>query len=412
MSSAKVVFTDRWLRSLKPLKPGDPVYRKYRWDAALPHFGIKLGAKVAFYTGIRNPHTGKWVERHHGDYPVTSLADARARSRETSAAITEGRPLPAAGGSSGMTVADMAERYKTEILPSKRTAKACAQMIDREILPVIGGRALDELTEDDCVALLKNIPSPHTARKVLSELRVMFAWASFNRIGGLKENPAAGIAVKELLRGRSYTKSRDRVLLDAELRAVWHGSENAPYPFGPLILALILSGQRLNEIAQARWFEIDEGTGCLVVPAERMKGKAAHALPLTRRLRDLLDGLPRFAAGDFIFSTTYGRRPVSGFSKMKNRLDQAIAAKDDIDDWQIHDLRRTMRTGLSRAGVPPFFAELVIAHTQAGVHATYDRHRYGKEVLQALLKWEELLFDQILVAPPDNVREFRAATAN
>ena len=406
MRSAKVVFTDRWLKSLKPLRPGDPGYRKFRWDAALPHFGIKQGGELAFYTGIRDPRTGKWIERHHGDYPIVSLAEARARSRNTSAAITEGRPLPAPGGSAGTTFADLAERYKLEVLPGKRTAKACGQMIDREITPAIGDRVLSAITEDDCKALLKRIAdrSPHAARKVLSELRVMFGWASFNRIGGLKNNPAAAIPVKELLRGRPHNKSRDRVLLDAELRLVWQAALETPYPFGPLLQTLVLSGQRLNEIAKARWSEIDEGAGCLLIPAERMKGKAAHPLPLTPWMRELLEGLPRFESGDFLFSTTYGKRPVSGFSKMKSRLDRAIAAKDDIDDWQIHDLRRTMRTGLSRAGVAPFFAELVIAHTQAGVHATYDRHRYGKEVLQALLKWEELLFDQVLVAPPDNLR--------
>jgi integrase len=407
----KTVFTDRWLRSLRPLKPGDPGYRKYRWDATLPHFGIRHGGELAFYVGIRSPQTKKWIDRHLGDYPLLPLADARAKAREAIAAITEGRAIPLAEGG---TFGDMAARYAAEVLPGKRTAKACEQMIDREFIPVIGNRPLASLTQDDCIALLKGIAerSPHAARKALSELKVMLGWAAFNRVDGLKDNPASGIPVKELLRGRSYTKSRDRVLLDAELRLVWQAADDAAVardPFGHLIKALILSGQRLNELARASWGEIDDSTGCLLIPASRMKGKAAHALPLTRRMRALLEELPRFESGDFMFSTTYGKRPVSGFSKMKARLDRAIAAIGHVEDWQIHDLRRTARTGMSRAGVPVFDAELVIAHTQSGVHETYDRHRYQDEVLGALRKWEELLFDNILTPPPANIVSLRDA---
>jgi integrase len=410
MRSDKVVFTDRWLRSLKALKPGDPGYRKYRWDAALPHFGIRHGGEVAFYVGIRSPRTKKWIDRHLGDYPLLPLASAREKAREAIAAITEGRAIPLADGG---TFGEMAARYVAEILPGKRTAKACEQMIDREFIPVIGNRPLVSLAQDDCVAFLKSIAerSPHAARKALSELRIMLGWAAFNRVCGLKDNPASGIPAKELLRGRPYRKSRDRVLLDGELRLVWQAADDAAVagdPFGRLIKALILSGQRLNEVARASWSEIDEGTRCLLIPAARMKGKATHAVPLTPRFRALLDESPRFESGDYIFSTTYGKRPISGFSKMKARIDRAIAALGHVNDWQIHDLRRTMRTGLSRAAVPVFDAELAIAHTQSGVHETYDRHRYQDEVLAALRQWEDLLFRNILVSPPDNVAKLAA----
>jgi integrase len=149
-------------------------------------------------------------------------------------------------------------------------------------------------------------------------------------------------------------------------------AEATPYPFGSLVRALLLTGQRLSEIAEARWSEI-EGEA-LTIPAERMKGKVAHVVPLTARMQVLLSSLPRFA-GDYIFTTMSGRRPISGYSKMKARLDNTVAeiaaeAGARVGHFTIHDLRRTMRTGLAAAGVPVFDAELIIGHRKAASTAS------------------------------------------
>jgi integrase len=408
----KATFTDRFLKSLKPSKGGT---RTTVWDAVLPGLCVRIGAKPAFYVGKRPTGSKKFIWIKIGDYPVMALAEARSRAREVVSALIEGRPAPAPTKGT-MTFTDMAERYIDEILPQKRTAKGCEQAIRRELLPALGDRPLVSIRQDDLVELLKAIAErperrnsiqlksggPHAVRKLHSELRVMMRWAVFNRIGGLQSDPSAAIPISELLRGRSYTKQRARVLTDAELRVIWQAAEETPYPFGPLVKALILTGQRLNEVAQARRGEVDKDQTTLLVPAERMKNKQAHAIPLTGRVRELLDQLPHFEHGDYLFSTTFGRRPVSGFSKMKARLDRAIVAIEPVEPWQLHDLRRTVRTGLSRAEVLPFHAELVIAHTQSGVHGVYDRFRYQREKLDALQRWEQLL-DRLLKPPPENV---------
>ena len=118
--------------------------------------------------------------------------------------------------------------------------------------------------------------------------------------------------------------------------------------------------------------------------------------------------MPRFAAGDYIFSTTAGRRPIGAFSQAKARLDQALAG--EVAPWRAHDLRRTMRTGLSSLGTLVFIAELVIGHTQSGVHAVYDLHRYDAEKRAALEAWEARLLSIVApesgpepALPPDNV---------
>src|SRR5271169_2895022 len=136
-----------------------------------------------------------------------------------------------------------------------------------------------------------------------------------------------------------------------------------------------------------------------------MKAKAGHVVPLTPAVVEILKSLPRFASGDYIFSGQTGAKPFSGFSKAKARLD---IASGDIACYTLHDLRRTVRTRLAELGVSPFIGELVLAHTQKGVHATYDRHTYDAEKRDALQRWERRLLT-IVGAPEPNVVSMRRA---
>ena len=213
----------------------------------------------------------------------------------------------------------------------------------------------------------------------------MFGWALQRDVYGLELNPAARVKIADLIGAPTV---RDRVLSDNELRLVWRAANCLPYPYGPLLKMLMLTGQRVNEMAGARWSEIEGDV--LVVPPARMKGKAAHAVPLTPRVVELLDALPRFAAGDFLFTASVGARPVSGFpSKAREWLDREIS--EAMPPWIVHDIRRTVRTRLSTLGIMPFVAEQVIAHRQTGVQAVYDLHRYTGEKRAALTAWEKSL---------------------
>jgi integrase len=171
------------------------------------------------------------------------------------------------------------------------------------------------------------------------------------------------------LRGRQFNAQRDHVIPDADLRAIWAVAAGFDYPFGPLITGLTLTGLRLSELAEAQWSEIDDDLDCLVVPSERMKNKQAHALPLTPRMHELLDAVPKFTRGDYLFSTTFGQKPIAGFAKLKKRFDKEVSTIREVEPWRLHDIRRTVRTNLSRAGVQVFTAELIIAHQQSGIHA-------------------------------------------
>jgi integrase len=142
------------------------------------------------------------------------------------------------------------------------------------------------------------------------------------------------------------------------------------------------------------------------IPPERMKGDTAHEIPLPPGAVEILKRLPRFT-GPYVFSTTSGARPISGFSKMKLRID--AATEEPIAPWRFHDARRTMRTGLGALPVPNNVAELCIAHAQPGLHRTYDLHLYRDEKRTAFELWAARLAEIVTPMDPENVVRLRTA---
>ncbi len=140
-----------------------------------------------------------------------------------------------------------------------------------------------------------------------------------------------------------------------------------------------------------------------------MKGDGAHVVPLVDDVIAILAVLPRFKKGDHLFSTTFGAQPVNGFSKAKLRLDKVMAAElgGEVDPFVIHDIRRTMRTGLRALPIADRVRELVIAHAQPGLHKVYDRYAYLDEKRHALDLWAARLRSIVEPPPPaENILHF------
>jgi integrase len=156
---------------------------------------------------------------------------------------------------------------------------------------------------------------------------------------GLEASPCDRISARGIIGRR---EPRQRVLNEAELRMIWEATESLRFPFGPFIQLLLITEQRRAEVSDTRWSEINLDAALWTIASERMKGGIAHEVPLSGTALDLIKSAPRFN-GPFVFSTTSGARPISGFSKMKARLD---AVMPDVAPWRLHDLRRTVRTGL------------------------------------------------------------------
>jgi len=133
----------------------------------------------------------------------------------------------------------------------------------------------------------------------------------------------------------------------------------------------------------------------------RSKNGEAQLVPLPPTAVALFAAMPRFS-GPFVFSTTAGKVPVGGSSRVKVRLDAALAAQGvTIPPYVIHDFRRCVRSGLGRLGVPTVVAELCLGHRQSGIVGVYDRHSYLSEKKDALVRWEKHLLSVVAPAPVD-----------
>jgi integrase len=417
---SKVILTDSRLKALHPStrlsRSGKPTC-EILWDAAQPGLAVRVSPKGRrTWVVIRRRAGAKRLTFHTlGSYPAMTLKAAREATPAILLMLARGEhpkelqraKLREAVRLRENTFGSVAEKYiaRTEFA-KMRTRDKVESVIQRELLGRrrVKGQWLDspgranwrntpiaEISRRDVIAMVGRVASPWQAPKALVSARQIFDFAV--DLGQLEVSPCSGRMLK---RTPGSCPPRTRVLSNDELRLIWASSLRVGFPFGSLVRLLLLTGCRRNEISDARWGEIDLGAALLTIPGERFKTGSAHSVPLVAGAVALLGELPRFASGDYVLSTTAGRRPVSGFSKMKLKLEQVVRelqgeAAGDLPQWGLHDLRRTVRTRLSELGVAPHVAELVIGHKQRGIHAVYDLHSFDAEKRNALLRWEGLL---------------------
>lgn len=357
-------------------------------------------------------------------YGASTLAGAREKARKWRAMIQSGidpqtheeRERHAALRQQRNTFGTVAEDFIKDKLPGERKGREVERDIRREFIPAWGKRPIAEIAPHDVRAIVKAAKdrgAPYQAHNLLTTARRLFSWAIDQQVYGLESSPCERLKPKAIIGRKVF---RTRILADDELRGFWRATQRLGYPYAPLFRTLALTGQRKSEVAEARWSEIDLARKLWTIPAERMKADAAHVVPLSDDVVAILESLPRFKKGDHVFSTTFGVKAINGFSKAKERLDRrmlrswralARARGDDrrkaqIQPWVIHDIRRTMRTGLSALPVSDLVRELVIAHTKPGLHKVYDQHAYLDEKRRALELWAARL-REIVEPPPPNV---------
>jgi integrase len=176
--------------------------------------------------------------------------------------------------------------------------------------------------------------------------------------------------------GRTKVKeyARERTLSDDELRAVWKAAEEFPGPYGYFVRFVLLTATRREEAGSMARKELSGDDW--IIPAARMKAKQEHLVPLSIAAKSILLSMPDL--GRYVF-TVNGVRPISNYHEYKAALSKASG----VTDWRLHDLRRTARSLMSRAGVAPDIAERCLAHTIGGVRGVYDRYAYHKEKKEA-----------------------------
>lgn len=397
-------LTDAKIRKIEPPAKG----RRLVFDEhkqAPKGFGIRVTAagKVAFVLRYLT-NEGKDRLLTIGDYPTWSVAAGRKRAGELRREIDSGTDIleQRREEKAEPTVADIAERF----LRTKRDRKSYSDIraaLTNHVLPAIGKKKVREVRRRDVIALLEPLAEtkPRQAGIVLTYARQLFGFAEDREI--IEASPVASLKAEKLGKGLSASQ-RGRVLTEGEVRALW--SLRTP-PQGMhrvtlLVLKMILvTGQRPGEVAGMRWREIEGDLW--TIPAERrLKTESAHTVPLTATALGLLEE----AQGnrDYVFSARGKPLRRDAVAKAVLRCADALGNVDAErwGHWRPHDLRRTMRTGLSASGVSDVVAEFTIGHTRKGIAAVYDLHRYDREKRTALEAWERRLLRIVEGKPADD----------
>jgi integrase len=287
---------------------------------------------------------------------------------------------------------DHYEHEKDRRTSSVRQAKL---VINNHLKPRLVGKPMPHIGREDLQPIIDAIPATQRGmrRAVFAYASVLFGWAA--KRGDIPANPLAQMAKPEA------PKSRDRVLADDELAAVWKSTSGLNKPFGSFFRLLIATGQRRSEVAGMGWAELNRDAKEWTVPADRAKNGVAHLVPLNDlavaeldRLACVPDGAeePTWPKGGLVLSTT-GKTPISGITKAKATLDAAIADAREgkaLSHWRIHDLRRTLATGFQKLGVRFEVTEAVLNHVsgaRGGVAGVYQRHHWKDEKRSALDAW-------------------------
>jgi integrase len=236
--------------------------------------------------------------------------------------------------------------------------------------------------------------SPGAAKRALAYLRKFFNWCS--------ERDIITMPPTDRIRSSHPDVKRDRVLSEEELYYLLQALGAERSLFGPLIRVLLLTGQRRGEVAGLLWSELrnlSKDNAVWEIPGQRTKNKHSHLVPLPLEAQNILLSLPRVS--DLVFTTT-GDTPVSGFGKVKTRLDTRInrmRRRDGLEPlppWTLHDLRRTMVTVMNeKLKIAPHVVEAIVNHmsglAKAGVAGVYNRALYLEDRRRALESWQNWL---------------------
>ena len=346
---------------------------------------VMAGGGKSFLVQYR--HAGEKRRMPIGSCAAVSLAKARLAARQIVGAVAAGK--------------DPAGERKAAALEAKREALTLDALIDQWAKLHLAGKrpnysaaavsalrrsfakhlnapaaSLDRAT---VVRMLDGLAKNGKAAMAGATARygsALFGWAI--RRGSLSDSPFERVPIAATVR-------RDRVLSDDEIRRVWKATDG-PGAFNAIVWALLLTGQRREEVSGLTWSELDPGFSVWTLPAARSKNGKPHVIPISAQMEALLHAQPRIGGTDLVSVSGSERGVFSGWSKSKDRLDR----RSGVTDWTLHDLRRTMATGLQRLGVRLEVTEAVLNHvagSRGGIIGVYQRHTWSDEKRAALTAW-------------------------
>jgi integrase len=433
----KLKLTDRSIQAIRPPRSGD---QAIAYDTHEPGMALRTmasGHKSFVFVGRFPPSTNP-TRRSLGAYAgalraepvppedellaldVLSLGQAREKARLWRRLIQRGldpdveakRRRSEREARERRVAADtfeaVARRFIAEHASARRTAKGIAAVVESKLVAHWGTRPIIGISKRDVIDRIEHIKRTsgnEAARQTLAYARVLFGWAMERDI--IAASPCPIMSKRSTLLGPKV--SRQRTLDDNEIRLLWRTLDVLDtYPAGPLVRLLLILGCRRSELAGVRWREFDlrkPGSETWKLDGSRTKNGKPRVIPLPAMAVGIIAELPRFESGDFVLSALHGRRPFTAFSKLKERLDAKVTKLNGggaLEQWGLHDLRRTMRTRLSALPIPQLVRGLMVGHTQQGVAAVYDQHLYENEQREGFELWCGRLRD-LVEPPPANV---------
>jgi integrase len=411
-------FTDAFIRAIKPPRSGRVEY----WDGRLSSFGLRVTQTGARSWCVFYRYGGRLRRLTLGSYPRLGLADARAKARKALRDAALG--LDPAGEKRAAREADvfgaLVDRYVAEhanAYNKPRTISEKRKLLEAEILPKWKNFRIADIKRRDVIALVDSIAARGArihSNRVLALINSIFNFAISKEI--IEANPAHRVPKP----GREQT--RDRVLSEAEVRALWLALNDEPLQVAALFKLGLLVAQRRGEILGAEWREFDLDSGWWTIPGARTKNRLAHRVPLAPQALAIVRDLRAQATKDatYVFPGPRGK-PISEPKKWVTRVraraavllrEQNAGRQSDqglpppLDFW-LHDLRRTAATNMAAAGVDRLVVGKVLNHVEHGVTAIYERHSYDAEKRAALSRWDRRLGEIVSGEPTPKVVALR-----
>jgi integrase len=360
------------------------------------------GATANVFAAVTRDPYGKQVWATIGTADVLAIKDARDRAREAIRRIKEGRPAfepPPVKPESFQAVAeDWLKRHVA--VGGLRSRAEIERVLNKNVLPFWGEHSFVDIKRSDIAALLDHVEDHHgpsAADHVLAIVRGIASWYA------TRHDDYVSPFVRGMRRSSPESRERARILDDGELRLIWKLAESSG-TFGGIIRLLLLTAQRREKVAALRRSDLSDGVWR--VPAEAREKGTGGELVLPDLALAIISAQPRLAGNPYVFAGR-GDGHFNGFSPCKRSFDAKLP---EMPDWRLHDLRRTARSLMSRAGVRPDIGERVLGHAIAGVEGVYDRHSYGEQKADALKRLAALI-ETIVNPPAGNVLPLRAAVS-
>ncbi len=383
-----VHLTDRFIKHVSTEKPVED----FR-DEAFPGFGLRVterGKKTFF---IVYPVGGRRRRLGLGKYPIVGLKRARQKARDALVDVDKGMDPQGAriAERNGATFAELVAMFMDLYAEPRHSAawlKYEREVLNRDVLPVLGPRRVTDVRKTDVVLLLDGIAkrSPVTANRTRAILSRIFTWALSRDL--VEASPVAGVP-----KPGGQERPREKVLTEAEVKKIWKACEEEGSGVTASLQLVLLTAQRGGEVRSMRWEDID-GDWWTIPHAKSGRSHRVYLSPQALTILARVAGKRK--RSEWVFPARRGKALHLGGN---NRGPQRVRKASKVTGWTTHDLRRTAATMMASMGISPFVVEKILGHAdRRGITAIYDRSSYDADKRAALMRWgarvEEVVSDR------------------